>query len=68
MSGWAFPNNNGNAKCHFFMEDALLSPSLCGKWGYSGHPLQGGADAEPSKDDCVSCTKKLTKLKEQERI
>lgn len=57
--GWAFPNSSNRAKAHYFPDPTVLQASLCGKWGYIGHPIQGGADSPPSKDDCTACRKKL---------
>jgi len=58
--GWAFPNSSSRAKAHFYPKPVLLEPSLCGRWGYVGLPLQGGADSPASLDDCAACRKKLT--------
>jgi len=61
--GWAFPNSGSRAKAHYFPKPDPLEPSLCGRWGYTGHPLQGGANSKPSTDDCGACRKKLEAAK-----
>jgi hypothetical protein len=58
--GWFFP---GNArKAHFDGGDGM---ALCGKWarknpfGGGEAPIEAGADAPASPDDCVACRRKL---------
>jgi hypothetical protein len=51
-AGWGWP---GLArKAHFFEEGMWIS--LCGKWMYAG---PRDPDTSTSKDDCVSCRRKL---------
>lgn len=56
--GWFWPT--AARKCHF---DGGDGRALCGKWGRVGFggaaPFQGDADSSPSKDDCVTCRRRL---------
>lgn len=61
-AGWAFPNNGNRAKAHYFPKAVPLEPSLCGRWGYIGAPLQGGLDSPASLDDCRECRRQVTGL------
>jgi hypothetical protein len=65
--GWAFPNFNSNSKAHFFPDPAILTPSLCGRWGHVGQPFQGDAFSSESKDDCKACRKKVNDYVRVER-
>lgn len=66
--GWFFPSSA--RKCHFDGGDGI---ALCGKWarggfgGYGIAPIQAGADAAPSPDDCASCRRKVDALNAKEQ-
>lgn len=62
-SGWFFP---GSArKAHF---DGGDGRALCSQWlrsnpfGGGEAPIEAGADAPPSRDECVACRRKLEAL------
>jgi len=54
--GWAWALNW--RKAHYIVNGR----SLCGHWMYLGNKLEQGKDNSP--DNCVSCKRKLKKLKE----
>jgi hypothetical protein len=61
--GWFHPTTS--RKWHFDNGDGR---SLCGKWGRFGlgggeAPIEFGAEAPKSIDDCATCRRKLEALK-----
>lgn len=57
--GWFFTTTS--RKCHF---DGGDGRALCGKWArinpFGGTaPIEAGADAAPSSDDCKECRRRL---------